>query len=431
MPVWRYSEDDTILVDSDCESEDFPGESESDESSGGSPSVYARRALLVQCKPCVNLKIFLSWFHFLLFAIQAANCRGPLPKANSSSGLWRTVCPSHRQWAQRFFYVSWQYCKSVKCFEDFWSVADLFWADGWDWLASGLEKSLADLHGTINVMTDCRSLNSSWWICVGASNFIVRQWGRSPHVCPGNAAFSCGQSRMYQPCVPWLQHCHSFVKQSGVEICLVLTCVNVFAKVFLRQSCRTTGLHQGQLSIGEVWSWSQNLWMELTHHICLIWGFTPIFLAEMLPLTPNRWGCCGDMPDFLRLLPGEIHCRSLTSTSQAFRAKLFQGWGRRPTAWKTRRPFRFTRLRTRWRRSGQRRGAHLCSICSIFQVMELAEVCLLENVLGISPYLDQILVLLAIALPDYIIEHRIIDPRLVINNCWSWCTWTIRSNKIK
>jgi len=71
MPVWRYSDDDTILVDSDCESEGF--ESDSDESSGGSQSVYARRALLVQCKPCVNLKMFLRLFHSLLFAIQAAN----------------------------------------------------------------------------------------------------------------------------------------------------------------------------------------------------------------------------------------------------------------------------------------------------------------------------------------------------------------------
>jgi len=46
--------------------------------------------------------------------------------------------------------------------------------------------------------------------------------------------------------------------------------------------------------------------------------------------------------------------------------------------------------------------------------MELAEVCLLENVLGISPYIDQIIVLLTNALPDYIIENRVIDPRLAV-----------------
>lgn len=53
--------------------------------------------------------------------------------------------------------------------------------------------------------------------------------------------------------------------------------------------------------------------------------------------------------------------------------------------------------------------------------MDLAEACILENVLGILEYMDEILAILQDALPNYTIEVRIIDPRLVLI-IWSACS---------
>lgn len=58
---------------------------------------------------------------------------------------------------------------------------------------------------------------------------------------------------------------------------------------------------------------------------------------------------------------------------------------------------------------------------NIFQLMDLAEACILENVLGILEYMDEILAILQDALPNYTIEVRIIDPRLVLI-IWSACS---------
>lgn len=64
---------------------------------------------------------------------------------------------------------------------------------------------------------------------------------------------------------------------------------------------------------------------------------------------------------------------------------------------------------------------------NIFQLMDLVEACILENVLGISQYMDEVLAILQDALPTYSIEVRIIDPILVIifdyqvgviESCW-------------
>lgn len=176
--------------------------------------------------------------------------------------------------------------------------------------------------------------------------------------------------------------------------------------------------------------------------------------TETFPDTRIRLACCTRFQATCQHVDAldSAHPGRSTSIWPDSPARLSAGCGRPPSGWMTEKLVSSMQWKTQCtdyvRRCffwvGSMILSMMCNVLSKFifmwlmpvsaPIMPICEVIILENVLGLGQVLDEVTQLLQAALDGYVLENRILDPKLVmlslemnnlphIMHSWAWDSW--------